>query len=199
MGANGSGKSNLFDALQLLGRLAQMDVRDAFQDIRGEPDEVFTITAHGNSTTHIRLAAEMFVHPSVKDNLGREETLRTRRLRYEIEVERRHKKSRTHQWRIVFESLRSLPSTNDHWLQKYVLFPRQEPLAYFSRHRRSFHCHRAPHQWKIERTAPSFCTRLSHSSHVRRAGSAIFSAWHPHKCGVARRHDHRVSSRLCRP
>lgn len=40
VGENGSGKSNLFDALHLLSRLATFDVLEAFQDVRGEGDDL---------------------------------------------------------------------------------------------------------------------------------------------------------------
>lgn len=36
VGANASGKSNLFDALQLLGRLAKDEIGEAFQHVRGK-------------------------------------------------------------------------------------------------------------------------------------------------------------------
>ena len=36
VGANGAGKSNLFDALMLLSRLADSDLHSAFQGMRGE-------------------------------------------------------------------------------------------------------------------------------------------------------------------
>jgi len=38
-GANGSGKSNLFDAILLLSRLAETDLKSAFQEQRGEARE----------------------------------------------------------------------------------------------------------------------------------------------------------------
>jgi AAA15 family ATPase/GTPase len=42
-GANASGKSNLFDALELLARLAETDLKTAFLDARrGTPTELFT-------------------------------------------------------------------------------------------------------------------------------------------------------------
>ena len=37
VGSNASGKSNLFDALHLLSRLAEVDLRSAFQGLRGSP------------------------------------------------------------------------------------------------------------------------------------------------------------------
>ena len=40
VGPNGAGKSNLFDALRLLSRLADVDLRSAFQALRGEAGEL---------------------------------------------------------------------------------------------------------------------------------------------------------------
>ena len=40
-GANAAGKSNLFDAIRLLSRLAGGDLRSAFTGLRGEPQELF--------------------------------------------------------------------------------------------------------------------------------------------------------------
>ena len=41
-GTNASGKSNLFDALMLLSRLAEKDLKTAFSEQRGDPMELFT-------------------------------------------------------------------------------------------------------------------------------------------------------------
>jgi len=42
-GLNASGKSNLFDALELLSRLAEYSLRDAFPERRGTVSELFTL------------------------------------------------------------------------------------------------------------------------------------------------------------
>ena len=39
LGPNASGKSNLFDVIQLLSRLAGSDVRTAVTGLRGDPEE----------------------------------------------------------------------------------------------------------------------------------------------------------------
>ena len=41
VGPNASGKSNLFDAIKFVSRLAQTDIRDAMQELRGRPEELF--------------------------------------------------------------------------------------------------------------------------------------------------------------
>lgn len=41
VGANASGKSNIFDAIALLSRVATMPLLEAFSQGRGEPEEQF--------------------------------------------------------------------------------------------------------------------------------------------------------------
>ena len=50
VGPNGAGKSNLFDALHLLSSLADVDLRSAFQALRGEAGESFSILPDGPLT-----------------------------------------------------------------------------------------------------------------------------------------------------
>ena len=47
VGNNAAGKSNLFDAVQLLARLATHDVAEAMKGLRGEPLELFRRTSSG--------------------------------------------------------------------------------------------------------------------------------------------------------
>ncbi|WJY18085.1 AAA family ATPase [Alteriqipengyuania flavescens] len=86
VGPNASGKSNLFDALQLLAALAETDVHTAFQDLRGEPEEFFRRTADGQSNT-IRIAAELYLKSSGSDDFGRKFAVPSQRLRYEVELQ----------------------------------------------------------------------------------------------------------------
>src|SRR5438046_1180860 len=87
IGANGVGKSNLFDALRLLSRLAQLPVSRAFTDRhgRGNSHELFSLLPNGERATQIRLAVELLIdtqHPDTKSDL--EYT----RFRYESAIER---------------------------------------------------------------------------------------------------------------
>ena len=89
VGPNGVGKSNLFDAMRLLSRLADDDLRSAFGELRGEVGELFTMIPDGLPVPCTRLAAEMLVEPTVQDSWGAQATIRFTRLRYELEVYRR--------------------------------------------------------------------------------------------------------------
>src|SRR5437879_12884079 len=62
VGPNGSGKSNLFDALKLLSRIADNDLNTAFQELRGEANELFTTLPGGRSVDRIRIAVELLVN-----------------------------------------------------------------------------------------------------------------------------------------
>src|SRR5713226_726514 len=70
VGANASGKSNLFDALQLLGRLASYDVLEAFQGLRGEPGDLFTKYVSTQKEKRMRFAVEMLLDKDVVDDVG---------------------------------------------------------------------------------------------------------------------------------
>ena len=78
-----------FDALQLLGRLADSNLSAAFQQTRGEAGELFTILPDGGSADRIRVAVEMLVNQNVQDDWGIRQELKFPRMRYELEVARR--------------------------------------------------------------------------------------------------------------
>lgn len=89
LGPNASGKSNLFDALQLLSRLAGGDLRSAVCRLRGGPHEIFRRAPDGSSATRIRLVAEVLLNPTVRDAWGASAEIAHSRLRYEVEIARR--------------------------------------------------------------------------------------------------------------
>src|ERR1039457_4292289 len=87
-GANASGKSNLFDALNLLSNLSDKDIRSAFKNLRGDAEEQFTQFSTTDFSDKITLSVEMLVDKTVKDNWGEETTIKYTRLRYEIRINR---------------------------------------------------------------------------------------------------------------
>src|SRR5215203_6202679 len=70
VGPNATGKSNLFDAIQLLGRLAVDDLRTAFNSLRGEPHEQFRLQSDGEHGRQMRLAVEVLLDRTVRDPWG---------------------------------------------------------------------------------------------------------------------------------
>ncbi|MEC3973807.1 AAA family ATPase [Amycolatopsis sp. H20-H5] len=90
LGQNASGKSNLFDAIQLLRRLASdKTLQDAFEGARGDLTELFRRRGDGTSVTRMRFAVEVLLEPMVVDPFGQESPVGQTRLRYEVEIESR--------------------------------------------------------------------------------------------------------------
>src|SRR5438128_1270845 len=89
LGPNAAGKSNFFDALHLLSRLAWADVGSAFTKVRGEPLELFRREAEGRPGKRMRFVAEVLVPPRVRDPFGTSVKLTQTRMRYEVVVERK--------------------------------------------------------------------------------------------------------------
>ena len=56
VGPNASGKSNLFDAIKFVSRLAQTDIREAMLELRGRPEELFRRTSTGRSESSLDTA-----------------------------------------------------------------------------------------------------------------------------------------------
>jgi len=121
VGPNGAGKSNLFDALRLLSRLADSDLRTAFQDLRGEAGELFTTLPDGGTSDQMRLAVEMLVEPQVQDSWGAKADLKYTRLRYELEISRRTDNQGSERLYVDKESLIPIRRGNDRWLKRYNL------------------------------------------------------------------------------
>ena len=121
VGSNASGKSNLFDALHLLSRLAEVDLRSAFQGLRGSPDDQFTLFPNGQRSDSIRIAVEMLVNRNVQDELGQKTGLTQTRLRYEIAVSFKADTYGLESPYVLHESLYSIPSDRDDWSKEHDL------------------------------------------------------------------------------
>ncbi len=121
VGPNGAGKSNLFDALHLLSRLADTDLRSAFQELRGDAIEVFTTIPNGKPVNKMRLAVEMLVDRSIQDSWGTKTNLKYTRMRYELEILRRTDEQGLERLYASHESLKAIPRADDIWCKKHGL------------------------------------------------------------------------------
>jgi len=129
VGPNAVGKSNLFDALRLLSRLADNDLRTAFQGtesevasetMRGEAAELFTALPDGTATAHMRLAVELLVEPQIQDSWGARAELKYTRLRYEIAIERRADERGLERLYVTHERLEPIHRDSDVWIRRHL-------------------------------------------------------------------------------
>ncbi len=134
VGANGSGKSNLFDALNLLSRLAEDDVATAFQAVRGYTNEQFTRFPNGKSAERMRFAVEILVDREIQDETAKvlrvvdgvpqkQNEVKFRRMRYELELATETDDPNLERIYIAHESLETIPLEQDSWCQRHNLSP----------------------------------------------------------------------------
>jgi predicted ATPase len=121
VGPNGAGKSNLFDALHLLSRLVDTDLRTAFQELRGDAIELFTTFPNGQSVNKMSLAVEMLVDRSIQDSWGTKAELKYIRMRYELALLRCNDEQGLERLYVLRESLKAIPRADDNWCKKHGL------------------------------------------------------------------------------
>lgn len=88
VGPNNAGKSNLFDALEVLSMLPDHDLSKITQAVRGDPFEIFTRLPNGSYATTMRLAVELVLDNTFTDEFAGDITLTQTRFRYEVEIAR---------------------------------------------------------------------------------------------------------------
>ncbi len=118
-GTNASGKSNLFDALMLLSRLAEADhLKKAFGHQRGELLELFTQYDKDCSAKIMSFEVEMLVDRLVRDAWGNEATLKYTRLRYKLCIERYSNENGLEDLKVIEEHLEKFNHSQDPWIKK---------------------------------------------------------------------------------
>lgn len=119
-GANASGKSNLFDALHLLSRLAEMNLKTAFSGLRGEPIEQFTYYGDGQYADTMSFVVDLLVDQQVRDNWGGEARLEFTRLSYSLLIERVINEHGVNELFVAEETLKPIGSQDDYWIEANV-------------------------------------------------------------------------------
>jgi predicted ATPase len=118
-GINASGKSNLFDALMLLARLAETDnLKKAFSEQRGEFIELFTQYEENTYAEIMEFEVEMLVNKHIKDAWGNEAELKYTRLCYKLEIKRTtNSASGIEDLIVIKEELEKLNHQEDKWIK----------------------------------------------------------------------------------
>lgn len=121
-GTNASGKSNLFDALNLLSNLAKSDLKTAFtnKQLRGDVSELFTKYSDNLSASEMKFAVEMLVPRKIVDNWGGTADVKTTRMRYELTIVKRQNDLGYEELSVAHEQLARIASSHDHWAKKYM-------------------------------------------------------------------------------
>lgn len=119
-GANASGKSNLFDAMQLLSRIVDTDLKTAFSEQRGDAGELFTRYDNGATANEMSFAVDLLVDKNVKDNFGGETVLKYTRLKYCIRLKQVINDRGVNDLIIVSESLNPIRHDDDEWIKIYI-------------------------------------------------------------------------------
>lgn len=114
LGQNASGKSNLFDAIRFLSRLAENDVLQAMRDLRGEPEEFFRKSSSGITSDSMRFSVDVLIDRNVTDPWGISVDVKQSRIRYDLELRRIRERGND---RVVVASESAIPIswTNDPW------------------------------------------------------------------------------------
>jgi predicted ATPase len=143
VGPNAAGKSNLFDALLLLSKLADTDIRSAFQEVRGESGELFTYLPDGRTVNRMEFAVELLLDKEVTDQWGRKEEIIHSRVRYNLHISRTHDSRGLEQLKIEHESLTPIRAMDDVWAKdnkrvgewsSYFQYRRRREAPFISTH-----------------------------------------------------------------
>lgn len=127
-GTNASGKSNLFDAIRLIAKLANHDLRTSFSDQRGSFTEMFTQYSKESVADKISIGIELFLDSTVQDDFNNSVDLSHRRLRYELEIHRvKDERSGLEKLVVNREVLRPMKIGEDTWYREIISGTNWEP------------------------------------------------------------------------
>lgn len=138
-GPNASGKSNFFDALRFVSKLATDDLSNAAGAVRGDPVELFRRLGDGQVSSRMRFAVELLLDPRVEDAFGQVVNLKYTRVRYDVALVRRPDPL-TQQQRLYVEEEYAAPirRSEDRWLAQDPR-PSASFISAFARYSRGAH------------------------------------------------------------
>jgi predicted ATPase len=110
----------------LLSRLAEVDIKTAFNEQRGNPIELFTQYGDDWYADEMEFTVEMLINRKVKDNWGGEVELNNTRLRYKLILNRKNNNLGFEDLYVKLESLEKIRPDEDNWIKK---FNEAKPLA----------------------------------------------------------------------
>ena len=118
-GVNAAGKSNLFDALRLLSRLAEVDkIHTAFRENqRGDMHELFTQYDNGECANVMEFVVEMLVNKEITDAWGGRKKLSYTRLRYELKIRHFINNNGIEDLEVTHEQLSTIKHKEDNWIR----------------------------------------------------------------------------------
>lgn len=173
LGPNAAGKSNLFDCLQLLSRLAHEDLRQAFSSGRGDLDEQFRRNPGSKPDRKMRFELDVLLDPFVEDPWGTRVELSQTRLRYVVEIERRLNAKGIDRPIVIREEVLPIRAKDDAWARRhpasgefrarFLRYGRKNPFleTISGKHGAEFKLHHDGHQGRNRPATSAEATILS--------------------------------------
>jgi predicted ATPase len=131
IGRNAAGKSNLFDAIQFLNRLAGEPVLDVAQYMRGDLVDLFHRHTDGSQVRTMTFAAEVLLDRSVTDAFGDTVDVTHSRIRYELQLELRATGlGGAQRPYVVWEAAKRIKLADDDWMKQFSAADRKKMAIY---------------------------------------------------------------------
>lgn len=118
-GINASGKSNLFDALELLSAIAsgKKTLKEIFRDQRGDFIELFTKYDEQHYVSQMTFEVDMLVDKNITDAWGASAKLKYTRLQYSLTIQRVTGEYGIDDLIVTNERLETIKHDDDQWIK----------------------------------------------------------------------------------